>query len=227
MRLARIPILIIFLTVIFLFSSSPAEKIELPLLATSDFESGDAAGWYPNNPTHWEVVKSRDSLVYELTAPGEQGEVRAPTSWSLLAAHNVTSFVLSGRLKCLADPANPHRDICIFFHFQDPTHFCYIHFSASSDEAHNIIGLVNGADRVKINREPAGKSIFRLTDTEWHPFKVAYDAASGKIEAYLDDLEIPILTAVEKTLGHGLVGIGSFDDTGCFDDIVLRGIEKK
>ncbi len=227
MKSARISFFAVLLLIGLQLHFSSAGETILPLLAVCDFENGDAAGWYPNDPTHWEVVKSRDSLVYELTAPGEQGKVRAPTSWSLLAAHNVTSFALSGRLKCPADPANPHRDICIFFHFQDPTHFGYVHFSASSDEAHNIIGLVNGADRVKINSEPAGKSVFRLTDTEWHPFKVAYDAASGIIEAYLDDLETPILTAVDKTLGHGLVGIGSFDDTGCFDDIVLRGIEKK
>ena len=200
---------------------------ELPLLAASDFESGNAEGWKPNYPAHWRVAERDGSNVYELTAPGEQGKVRAPTSWSLLEDYAVTSFVLSGRLKCFADETNPHRDICIFFHFQDPTHFCYVHFSASSDEAHNIIGLVNGADRVKINAEPAGKSIFRLTDTEWHHFKVTFDVASGKIEAYLDDLETPILTAVNKTLGHGLAGIGSFDDTGCFDDIILWGIEKK
>jgi hypothetical protein len=203
------------------------EQEELPWLAASDFESGKAEGWKPNDPVHWQVSERDGSTVYELTAPGEMGKVRAPTSWSLIAGHDVTSFVLSGRLKCLADPANPHRDICIFFHFQDPTHFAYVHFSASSDDAHNIIALVNGADRIKINAEPAGNSVFRLTDKEWHHFKVACDAASGKIEAFLDDLEVPILTAVDKTLGHGLAGVGSFDDTGCFDDITLRGIEKK
>jgi hypothetical protein len=206
---------------------SSTDMTELPLLATSDFESGNAEGWQPNDSAHWQVVEREGSLVYALTAPGEMGKVRAPTSWSLLAGHDVTSFVLSGRLKCLADPANPHRDLCIFFHFQDPRHFCYVHFSATSDESHNIIGLVNGADRVKINSEPAGKSVFRLTDAEWHQFKIIYDAAEGKIEAYLDDLETPMLTAIDKTLGHGLTGVGSFDDTGCFDDITLRGIEKK
>jgi hypothetical protein len=36
----------------------------------------------------------------------------------------------------------------------------------------------------------------------------------------------PISTGVDKTLGHGLVGVGSFDDTGSFDDLTLRGIEK-
>ena len=55
-------------------------------------------------------------------------------------------------------------DMCVLFHFQDPTHFYYVHFAASSDDVHNIIGLVNGADRVKVNAEPAGKSVFRMTD---------------------------------------------------------------
>ncbi len=40
---------------------------------------------------------------------------------------------------------------------------------------------------------------------------------------YMDDMTSPILTAVDKTLGHGQVGLGSFDDTGSFDDIKLWG----
>jgi hypothetical protein len=113
--------------------------------------------------------------------------------------------------------------MCVFFHFQDPTHFYYVHFAASSDEVHNIVGLVNGADRIKINAEPAGGSVFRLTDRAWHGFKVTCDAGTGEIRAYLDDMDRPILTARDKTLGHGLVGVGSFDDTGSFDDLKLLG----
>ncbi len=196
---------------------------EPPFLFNSDFESGRADGWRPNNPEHWQVVDLDGSKVYALTAPGEQGRVRAPTSWSVAVGYDVTSFEFTGRLKCDANTANARRDLCVFFHFQDPTHFCYVHFSASSDEAHNIIGLVNGADRLKINLEPPGKSTFRLTDKSWHTFKVRGDAASGRIEAYLDDMHEPILTAVDRTLSHGLVGVGSFDDTGFFDDLRLRG----
>jgi hypothetical protein len=200
---------------------------EFPLLASSDFEDGQTAGWQPNDPAHWRVIKQDGSFVYELTAPGEQGKLRAPTSWSLLAGHDVSSFVFTGRIKCDVDPSNTYRDLCVFFHFQDPTHFCYVHFSARSDEIHNIIGLVNGADRVKINSEPPGKSTFRLTDTNWHRFKVTHDSAAGRIEAYLDDMDTPILTAIDRTLAHGLVGIGSFDDTGSFDDLKLWGIEEQ
>jgi hypothetical protein len=200
----------------------PAED-KLPLMFSADFENGRADGWRPNNPGHWRVVKMDGSMVYELTAPGEQGKVRAPTSWSVAEKYDVASFEFTGRLKCNVDPDNLRRDLCVFFHFQDPTHFYYVHFSASSDDAHNIIGLVNGADRVKINLEPPGKSVFRLNDKNWHTFKVTYDATTGKIAAFLDDPDNPILTAADRTLSHGLVGVGSFDDTGFFDDLKLRG----
>jgi hypothetical protein len=196
------------------------------LLAECDFESGSAEGWQPKDPGHWRVAGDVGSRVYELTAPGEQGRVRAPTSWSVWTGHDVASFEFSGRLRCDTDPATVVRDMCVFFHYQDPTHFYYVHFAGSSDGVHNIIGLVNGADRVKINAEPAGASVFRLTDRDWHAFKVICDAGSGEIRAYLDDMAAPVLTARDRTLGHGLVGVGSFDDTGAFDDLKLLGVKR-
>lgn len=213
--------------ILFIFSFSlicaKSNLHNLPLLAHYDFEDARAQGWEPNIPEHWRIVHKEDSMVYELNAPGWQGKFRAPTSWSVLSEHEVTSFVFTGSLKCNADTTNKHRDLCIFFHFKDPTHFYYVHFSAISDNAHNIIGLVNGADRIKINRELQGESAFRLTDKEWHTFKVTYDASSEEIKAYLDDMKTPILTAQDNTFTHGLVGVGSFDDTGYFDDITLNG----
>jgi hypothetical protein len=195
----------------------------LPLLATADFEDGTAAGWAPNDPAHWRVAPDGPSLVYELVAPGAPGPVRAPTSVSLWTGFDVSSFELTGRLRCDTDPATAARDMCVVFHYRDSTHFGYVHFAGSSDAVHNIIGLVDGADRVKINDEPAGASVFRLTDRAWHAFKVAYDARTGEVRAYIDDLVAPILTARVRAGAHGLVGVGSFDDTGAFDDLTLWG----
>ncbi|TEU04447.1 MAG: hypothetical protein E3J22_07110 [Candidatus Aminicenantes bacterium] len=216
--------ILLVLTVLFCLANCKKKGTdELPLLASYDFEDSHAEGWQPSIPDHWRVVEKDGSMVYELVSPGIQGEIRAPTSWSILPGHDITSFELMGRLKCKTEASNPHRDMCIIFHFQDPTHFYYVHFSASSDSLHNIVGLVNGADRVKINSELPGESVFRLTDMDWHRFKVSYDAETGDIKAFLDDMDTPILTACDKTLNHGFVGIGSFDDTGYFDDITLKG----
>ena len=219
----KVFLIFIFIILICSIACEKRGTNELPLLASYDFEDGTTKGLQPNFPDNWRVIKEETSMVYELTAPGKHGKVRAPTSWSVLSEHDVTSFVFTGRLKCYADPANTNRDTCLFFHYQDPTHFYYVHFSATSDGAHNIIGLVNGADRVKINSEPPGESLFSLTDNDWHSFKVTYDAETGDIKAFLGDMDTPILTASDKTLTHGFVGVGSFDDTGYFDDIILRG----
>ncbi len=204
--------------------SAGTEPSRLPVLALADFGSGRAEDWSPSDPDHWRVTGPPGERAYELTAPGAPGRFRAPTSWSLWDGFDVSSFELTGRLRSTADPANPLRDICVFFHFIDPDHFYYVHFAAASDGVHNIIGLVNGADRVKINREPAGASVFRLTDQAWHRFKVTLDSETGEIRAYLDDRNKPILTARDTTLTHGLVGLGSFDDTGAFADLELRGL---
>ena len=199
----------------------------LPVLASADFESGRAEGWRPNDPTRWSVVPMGGNLVYALTAPGEQDKVRAPTSWSLWEDLEVSSFEFAGRLQCDADPAIPQRDLCVIFGFQDATHFYYVHFAASSDGFHNIIAVVNGADRARISVETPGMSVARLTDKGWHAFKVAFDAATGEIKAYLDDMALPVLTARDRTFGRGLVGVGSFDDTGSFDDLTLRGVRSR
>jgi hexosaminidase len=194
-----------------------------PPLVIEDFEDGEAQGWVPNIPENWLIGAESGSLCYQLREPGIQGEVRAPTSWTVLKDHDLADLIFSGRLKCNAEMDNPHRDMVVIFHYQDPTHFYYVHFSASSDGNHNVISLVDGKDRVKINHEPPGGSIARLTDMQFHAFKVTCNAETGEIKAYLDDMRTPIMTAEDRTLSHGLVGVGSFDDTGSFDDIKLWG----
>ncbi|MGD8539497.1 MAG: family 20 glycosylhydrolase, partial [Candidatus Aminicenantes bacterium] len=196
---------------------------DLPFLFWDDFEGGASQAWNPNFPQNWKVDREDDSQAFHLIAPAEMGSIVAPSSWAILKGFDVGSFALAGQVKCKADLENPHRDMVAIFHFQNPTQFYYVHFSASSDDKHNIIGLVDGKDRVKINSEPSGQTIPRLVDKEFHEFRVSYDAESGEISVYMDDMTTPIMTAVDKTFTHGMVGIGSFDDIGCFDNIKLWG----
>jgi hypothetical protein len=92
-----------------------------------------------------------------------------------------------------------------------------------ADDHANQIFIVNGADRTKISiTSTAGTN---WTDN-WHNVKVVRKPSDGTIEIYFDDMTKPVMTAKDKTFGPGRIGIGTFDDTADYDDIVIRG-EKK
>lgn len=196
---------------------------EFPLLVSDDFEDGKSDRWITYPLENWKVMQDGNEKVFALIEPGQQREFRAPGAYALLKDFDVTDFVFIGKIKSYQDSQISSRDMVVIFHYQDPTHFYYVHFSKISDQVHNIIAIVNGRDREKINHELAGDSQARLVDNEFHTFKVCYERRTSGICAYLDDMEEPILTAIDSTLSHGLVGVGSFDDTGCVDDIVLWG----
>jgi hypothetical protein len=48
---------------------------------------------------------------------------------------------------------------------------------------------------------------------------------SGAIDVYFDDMDKPAMRAVDKTFTSGLVGVGSFDDVGRFDDVSVYGTQ--
>jgi hypothetical protein len=62
-----------------------------------------------------------------------------------------------------------------------------------------------------------------LTD-EWTHVKVVRNVADGTIEVYWDDMKTPVQTAQSRIFTWGRVGLGSYDDLGNFDNVVLRGV---
>jgi hypothetical protein len=99
-------------------------------------------------------------------------------------------------------------------------HYYYAHLSSNSDDTfHNIIMKVTGTERETIDRETLPEA--RLTD-DWHTIRVEHET-SGAIRVYVDDLEIPLMTAQDTTYPAGSVGFGSFDDRALFDDVVVSG----
>ncbi len=212
-------------TIIFiiLIQSACLMAADFPLLYEEKFEDEKLENWHPVPADGWQVIIKEDQPVLYLSEPGKLGTPRRPGSYAILMPFDVGSFELIVNAKCQTDPSNKYRDLCLFFGFQDSVHFYYTHFSGTSDKVHNIIGLVNNADRVKINDEPAGGSVPRMKDSDWHTLKIVRDVDAATIKAYIDDMEKPVLTAGDSTFQHGKVGVGSFDDTGWFKDIKLYG----
>lgn len=142
---------------------------------------------------------------------------RSPLHIALLKEHSVGSFELNVRCKSTHEDYG-HRDLCLFFGYQDDTRFYYVHLGKKMDDHANQIFIVNKADRTKISTTTSDGIPW---DDEWHDVRIVRDANSGSIKVYFDDMEKPVMEANDKTFGSGRIGLGSFDDTGDWDDFSL------
>lgn len=210
-----------------LFCFCQPDSMEKPnLIAETDLKPSELENWRANVPQNWESIDTDAQTLYRLTPDAEpEYSIRRPQHTAVWTLYSVDNFKLVVKAKSRADSLNPKRDICLFFGYQDSLHYYYAHFSATSDKVHNIIGLVNNADRKKINLEPAGESTYRLDVTNWHTLSVVRNSDSGWIKAYIDDLETPVMTAKDTTFKKGFIGIGSFDDPVDFDRVKLYTFE--
>ena len=96
----------------------------------------------------------------------------------------------------------------------------YVHLGQKADDHANQIFIVNNEPRKKISTKTTAGTPW---DDKWHHVRIIRDTASGSIDVFWDDMEHPIMQAVDKTFTWGQVGIGSFDDTGYFDDVAVYG----
>ena len=111
----------------------------------------------------------------------------------------VGSFALDVRLQSTIKDY-PHRDLCLFFGYQDPAHLYYVHLGKKMDAHANNIFIVNNKPRFKISKTTtAGTDC----DDKWHHARVVRDVGSGTISVYFDDMTKPVMTAVDTTFGWG------------------------
>src|SRR6185369_540882 len=145
---------------------------------------------------------------------------RSPFNIALIADKVFTDFVLEANLMQTGKEYG-HRDMCLFFGVQDPSHLYYAHIAtAADDHAHNIF-VVTNAPRIKIATETTKGVNWGLG--VWHKVRLERNTATGTIKVFFDDLTRPIMVAEDKTFGAGHIGFGSFDDTGMVDNIRVWG----
>jgi hypothetical protein len=198
---------------------SHARLANLPQLFSEQFDDG-AARWEPTDARAWRVIDSRQGKAYSLFQQSDyKPPYRSPLNFALAKDAVVSDFVLEADvLSTIKDYA--HRDMCIVFGYQDPAHFYYVHFGKKTDDHANQIFIVNNAARTKVSTQTTPGTPW---DDEWHHVKVSRDVESGAIAIYFDDLQKPVMTAEDKVFTWGQVGLGSFDDVGDWDNVVLRG----
>lgn len=198
---------------------------ELPVVYSTDFESG--AGDWKFIDKGWKVKQVGD--------PGAEGatkvlsqfkkktdykpKVRSPGHIALLKQTTVADFQLDVRVHSTHQDYN-HRDACLFFGYQSPTQFYYVHLGKKTDDHANQIFIVNNAARTKISTKTTEGTPW---DDKWHNVRITRNVETGQIKVFFDDMQTPVMTAIDKTFVSGQIGLGSFDDTTDWDDLSLKG----
>jgi hypothetical protein len=200
--------------------SVEADEPQLPLVYEDDFDQG-AKNWRPADKEAWKVKRTERGNVYSQfnKKSNYRPPHRSPHHISLLADVLVSDFVLTTKVLS-THPDYGHRDVCLFFGYQDPAHFYYVHLGKKTDNHANQIFIVNGAPRTKISLKTTSGTNW---DDAWHDVKIVRRVSDGAIEVYFDDMKKPVMVARDKTFTWGQVGFGSFDDTADWDDFALRG----
>jgi hypothetical protein len=196
------------------------ELLGLPFIFFDNFEAENADQWERSDPRAWRFVAHDGNRVYSQFQQSQvQTPVRSPFNRALVKDLVVGDFVLDVKLQSTFKDYD-HRDMCLFFGFQDPAHLYYVHFGKKADDHANQIFIVNNEPRKKISTTSTAGTAW--TD-DWHHARVVRKVEAGTIEVYFDDMEKPAMTATDKTFAWGQVGIGTFDDTGNFDDVLVYG----
>ena len=197
-----------------------AAKLGVDLIFTDDFESGQADRWEPTDAQAWKILELDGKHVYSQFQESDfKPPVRSPFNRSLIKDLNVGSFVFDVKLQS-THPDYGHRDMCLFFGYQDDSHLYYVHLGKKMDPHANNIFIVNGDPRKSISTKTTDGTNW---DDEWHEARVVRDAKEGTIAVYFDDMDEPVMTAKDSTFTWGRVGVGTFDDTGNFDNVQLFG----
>jgi hypothetical protein len=166
----------------------------------------------------WHMDADARSTWIEASSPSEyQPPFRSPHTIALIRDLEVGDFVFELEILNTAPASRgAHRDLCLFFGWQDPANFYYVHLAPGPDDhAHNVF-LVDDAARRRI-ADVAAQGID--WGDGWHKVRLERSLEDGSVRVFFDDMETPVLVAADRTHGWGRLGFGTFDDSGRYTNI--------
>jgi hypothetical protein len=206
-----------------LIAASLASAQDLPVLFQDDFTKG-IDRWQPTDAKAWKLDKHGDvPALHQFAQSKYKPPFRSPLNFALVKDLAVTDFVLEAKVLSTGKDG-PHRDMCLFWGYQDPAHFYYAHIAKKADDHANQIFIVNGKERTKISKT---STMGTPWDDQWHRVKVVRKVGDGSIAVYWDDMKTPTMTAEDKTFLWGQVGVGSFDDSGFWSEVRISGVKRQ
>jgi hypothetical protein len=191
------------------------------LVYSQDFEAPQAVRDFEMTDSNaWKISSVETGNALELFGKSDyKASVRSPFNIALIKDLIVGDFVLEANLNQTGKEYG-HRDLCLFFGVNSPTNFYYVHIASVADDHANNIFIVNDEPRTKIATKTTKGTDWGKTDS-WHKVRIERSAAIGSIKIYFDDMETPIMLATDAHFLEGMIGFGSFDDTGKFDNIKI------
>jgi len=178
--------------------------------AILDFAMTDISAWRINKENHALELFGKSNYA---------ARVRSPFNIAVLKNMTFGDFILEVKL-AQSGKEYGHRDLCLFFNVQDPTNYYYTHIASVADDHANNIFLVNDAPRIKIATKTTKGTDWGETNS-WHTARIERNTKEGTIKVYFDDMDQPIMEATDTHFISGHIGLGSFDDTGLFDNIKI------
>lgn len=191
-----------------------------PVVYAEDFATADRlTGFAFSDPTQWRWSGADGRTSLELFGVSNyEPPCRSPTSIALVPDLEVADFDLEADLLQTGRDYG-HRDLCLFFGWQSPRRFYYVHLATTPDgNAHNIFRV---ADAPRTNLAPVAAHGVEW-GTGWHHVRLERCVGSGTIRVWWDRSAEPILTAGCTAFDWGRIGFGSFDDSGRVTAVRIR-----
>ena len=169
-----------------------------------DFNDNNANGWSPLNASRWRVETQNGSPAYCLYAPSTSGD-----EFSTSTTQTWSNFTLELDAK---STASSNRNFFILFNVASPSSVAngyYLQFGAT---AINLFRIGVPGSGVIIYTEPRS-----FTDNQYHRIRIVRQAPSMAL--YVDDQFI--FQVSDGTYTSGYIGFGSFNSTGCIDNVAI------
>lgn len=202
------------------------EKPKFKTLYMNDFSEEEAIEDFvftDKNAWRWAEVEGKNSL--ELHGRSKYSPPhRSPYNIALIGGKTFGDFDLELDMMQTGKEYG-HRDLCIFFGFEDPANFYYVHIATKADAHAHSVFLVDDAARKSICDDRTEGADWG--SKEWKKVRIERRIKEGTIKVFFDDMKKPIMVTKDTTHGQGMIGLGSFDDTGAVKLIKVMGTEVK
>ena len=215
-----------------LFAAEPPAVVTPPCCAANSRSAvlevdlfSDPAKWTFSDDKAWNWTGEGKDRVLHLTAQNTKPpKYRSPFNLAWCdGGREWKDFTLTAEARLTKFDAG-NNDLCFAFGRAAENRFYYAHLGEKADEPHHQIHIVDNADRKAITTFRTGGTPWK--EGTWHHIKIVRNTATGDIGVWFDDMEKPVLTAQDKTLEWGKIGLGSFDDLGEFRNVRIKGISR-